>query len=189
MTSNTKDLKPFVSEITDEFPPAVEIFDQAIVELNGDNLKKSDSLFTYAKELDALRFRAPEIINDVIRELADGFDYNIAEIDSAFRNKSIDGIVGYELTVDHLHPNIEGYNLMAKEFYKMMDKLGYYYLYGMNWLDAKMRREEGIETIEWIAMAAVILALLSAMLLVVKKGGRSIGSLMIQKMKDWLNRW
>jgi hypothetical protein len=71
----------------------------------------------------------------------------------------------------------------------MMDKLGYYYLYGMNWLDAKMRREEAIETIEWIAMAAVILALLSAMLIVVKKGGRSIGSLMIQKMKDWLNRW
>ena len=72
---------------------------------------------------------------------------------------------------------------------KNMDKLGYYYLYGMNWLDAKMRREEAIETIEWIAMAAVILALLSAMLLVVKKGGRSIGSLMIQKMKDWLNKW
>jgi len=71
----------------------------------------------------------------------------------------------------------------------MMDKLSYYYLYGMNWLDAKMRREEGIETIEWIAMAAVILALLSAMLIVVKKGGRSIGSLMIQKMKDWLNKW
>ncbi len=71
----------------------------------------------------------------------------------------------------------------------MMDKLGYYYLYSMNWFDAKMRREEAIETIEWIAMAAVILALLSAMLLVVKKGGRSIGSLMIQKMKDWLNRW
>ncbi len=71
----------------------------------------------------------------------------------------------------------------------MMDKLGYYYLYGMNWLDAKMRREEAIETIEWIAMAAVILALLSAMLIVVKKGGRSIGSLMIQKMKSWLNKW
>jgi len=71
----------------------------------------------------------------------------------------------------------------------MMDKLGYYYLYGLNWLDAKMRREEAIETIEWIAMAAVILALLSAMLIVVKKGGRSIGSLMIQKMKDWLNKW
>ena len=70
-----------------------------------------------------------------------------------------------------------------------MHKLGYYYLYGMNWLDAKMSREEAIETIEWIAMAAVILALLSAMLMVVKKGGRSIGSLMIQKMKDWLNRW
>jgi len=70
-----------------------------------------------------------------------------------------------------------------------MNKLGYYYLYGMNWLDAKMSREEAIETIEWIAMAAVILALLGAMLMVVKKGGRSIGSLMMQKMKDWLNRW
>ena len=71
----------------------------------------------------------------------------------------------------------------------MMDKLGYYYLYGMNWLDAKMRREEAIETIEWIAMAAVILALLSAMLIVVKKGGRSVGQLMIDKMKSWLNKW
>ena len=71
----------------------------------------------------------------------------------------------------------------------MMDKLGYYYLYGMNWLDAKMRREEAIETIEWIAMAAVILALLSAMLIVVKKGGRSIGSIIIGNMQRWLRQW
>jgi hypothetical protein len=70
-----------------------------------------------------------------------------------------------------------------------MDKLTYYYLYGMNWLDDKMSREEAIETIEWIAMAAVILALLSAMLLVVRKGGRSLGSLMIERMRSWLRRW
>jgi hypothetical protein len=72
---------------------------------------------------------------------------------------------------------------------KMMDKLGYYYLYGMNWLDAKMRREEAIETIEWIAMAAVILALLGAIMTVFKKEGKSLGSLMIDRMKSWVKKW
>ena len=70
-----------------------------------------------------------------------------------------------------------------------MDKLTYYYLYGMNWLDAKMRREEAIETIEWIAMAAVILALLMAMLLVVRRGGRSIGSLILSRIQRWIRAW
>jgi tetratricopeptide (TPR) repeat protein len=123
LTSNTKDLKPFISEKTDELPGADEIYNKALEELKGGNSDKADSLFLYAKDLDALRFRAPEAMNDVIRELADGFDYSLAEIDSAFRINSKDGIVGYNLTVDHLHPNIDGYNLMAKEFFKMMDKL------------------------------------------------------------------
>ena len=118
-------MKPFVTEKTNNFPGANEIYEKAINELKIGNVRKADSLFIYAKELDALRFRAPEMMNSVIRELAEGFDYNVVEIDSAFRNNSKDGIVGNNLTVDHLHPNIEGYNLMAKEFFRMMDKLGY----------------------------------------------------------------
>jgi tetratricopeptide (TPR) repeat protein len=125
LTSNTKDLIPFISQKTEKLPGADEVFKLATAELEKGNLIKADSLFTYAKELDALRFRAPEMMNIVIRELADGFDCNVVEIDSAFRKNSKDGIVGYNLTVDHLHPNIEGYNLMAKEFFRMMDKLGH----------------------------------------------------------------
>jgi tetratricopeptide (TPR) repeat protein len=41
-------------------------------------------------------------------------------MDSLFRTHSPNGIVGYNLTVDHLHPNIDGYKLMAKAFFLKM---------------------------------------------------------------------
>lgn len=125
LTSNTKDFNPFISVKTDKLPAAIDIFNQANDELRSGNIHRADSLFTYSKDLDALRFRAPEMMNEVIRELGEEFDVKVVEIDSAFRMNSMDGIVGYNLTVDHLHPNIDGYNLMAVTFYKTMERLGY----------------------------------------------------------------
>ena len=46
----------------------------------------------------------------------------MVNIDSVFKSYSPGGIVGYNLTVDHLHPNIEGYRLIADEFYKALEK-------------------------------------------------------------------
>jgi len=125
LTSNTKDFNPFISEKTDKLPAANYIFNQATDELNSGNIRRADSLFTYAKDLDVLRFRAPEMMTKVIRELGAEFNVKVVEIDSAFRMNSKYGIVGYNLTVDHLHPNIDGYFLMAKKFYRTMDNLGY----------------------------------------------------------------
>jgi tetratricopeptide (TPR) repeat protein len=42
-----------------------------------------------------------------------------------FRAHSKYNIVGYNLTVDHLHPNIEGYGLIAKAFFRKMEALNY----------------------------------------------------------------
>jgi len=122
LISNVKDLKPFVSQKTENFPAAEEVFNEAKELLKQGNLKKAKELFIYAKDLDALRFRAPKQINDLIKELSKKYNYNFANIDSAFNAHSPNGIVGYNLTVDHLHPNIEGYRLIADEFYKSMVK-------------------------------------------------------------------
>jgi tetratricopeptide (TPR) repeat protein len=125
LISNVKDLKPFVSEKSENLPAAKDIFNQAEIELQNGNIVKAKELFIYAKDLDALRFRAPKQINKLIKELVEKYNYNLVNVDSAFDANSADGIVGYNLTVDHLHPNIEGYRLIADEFFKSMLKFNY----------------------------------------------------------------
>ena len=49
----------------------------------------------------------------------------VAQTDSIFNSASPDGIVGDNLIVDHLHPNVKGYQLMGKAFYDCMEKEGY----------------------------------------------------------------
>ncbi len=125
LTCNTKDLKPFVSVKTDNLPAAEEVFKNAQTELRNGNKEKAKELFLYAKELDALRFRAPQKINHLIKSLAVKYNIPFVDIDSAFIQKSPDQIVGYNLTVDHLHPNIEGYRLIGDEFFKVMKRYNY----------------------------------------------------------------
>lgn len=120
LTCNTKDLKPFVSVKTDKLPAAEDIFNAAQSEFRNGNNEKAKELFLYAKELDALRFRAPQKINDIIKSLSIKYKIPFVNIDSAFIQNSPDKIVGYNLTVDHLHPNIDGYRLIGDEFFKAM---------------------------------------------------------------------
>lgn len=125
LTCNTLDQQPFVSLKTENYPPAKEIFAKANQELLNGKISTADSLFTYAKELDALRFRAPEAINNIIREYSLEFNFPLVDIDSTLRSNSPYGIVGDNLMTDHLHPTLEGYQLMGKTFFESMKSNGY----------------------------------------------------------------
>lgn len=125
LTSNTLDLKPFYSIHTNEFPEADSIYYSGRLAYVDGKIAEADSLLTLAKELDALRFRAPQKINDVINNLGKEFEIVVIDIDSLFRAHSQNGIVGYNLIVDHLHPNIEGHSFIAKALYSKMKKLNY----------------------------------------------------------------
>jgi len=74
-----------------------------------------------AKELDALRFRAPDSINGVIRELCGKYG-NVHLVDSrgAFQAASEHGVIGNRLILEHVHPNLMGYALLSDVFYKAM---------------------------------------------------------------------
>ncbi len=85
-------------------------------------MQKADCLFRYAKDLDALRFRAPEEVNNVIRSLAAEKKLILADIDSAFRYLAPEGIIGNEFMTDHLHPTLEGYQKIGKIFFEGMMK-------------------------------------------------------------------
>lgn len=122
LTCNLRDQKPFVSVKAGKYPPADEVFNQATEELSKGNINNAKKLFLLAKEYDALRFRAPQKINDVISEIGNKFNIPVIDIDSVFRKLSPYELVGYNLTVDHLHPNIDGYRLIANAFYDEMKK-------------------------------------------------------------------
>jgi tetratricopeptide (TPR) repeat protein len=125
LTSNLKDQYPFISIKTEKFPSADEIFKHAKAELNSGNYVKADSLFRFAKDLDCLRFRAPEEMNRIIRSLSKEYDLPLVNADSAFASASPDGIVGNNLMTDHLHPKLQGYFLLGKLFFEKMKQYNY----------------------------------------------------------------
>lgn len=67
-----------------------------------------------ARDLDGLRFRASGDFQQVLLEVCRSEGVPVARVDSAFEAASPHGIVGKNLMLEHLHPNVEGYFLMAK---------------------------------------------------------------------------
>ena len=125
ITSNLKDQSPFISIETEKLPSANETYNLAKAELDSGNYTKADSLFRFAKDLDCLRFRAPEEINSVIRVLSKEYNLPLVNADSAFASVSPKGIVGNNLMTDHLHPTLQGYIILGKLFFEKMEQLNY----------------------------------------------------------------
>jgi len=125
LVSNVRHQKPFISAMTPGYQTADQVYEEAEKELRNSHFTEADSLFTLAKDLDALRFRAPEEMNKIIEDLGLEFHDAVVPIDSVFDSASPDGVVGDNLIVDHLHPNVTGYQLMGKAFYDRMEKEGY----------------------------------------------------------------
>ncbi|MBT8381400.1 MAG: hypothetical protein KJO59_03470 [Ignavibacteria bacterium] len=122
LVSNLKDQKPFVSVINSNYPSAEMIFEDAKTKLSVGEVDSAKHQFIFAKDLDALRFRAPEEINNVIIQLCKEFGYPVIRSDSIINSASGNGIVGDELMTDHLHPNVKGYQLIGNLFFSSMKK-------------------------------------------------------------------
>lgn len=122
LASNLKDQKPFISVQDKKYEPAEKIYEEAQQVYNLSHYKSADSLFRLAKDLDALRFRAPEEINNIIKNFGNEFNVPIVNVDSVFDAVSPNGIVGDNLMTDHLHPTLHGYQLIGKIYYDEMNK-------------------------------------------------------------------
>ena len=124
LACNLKDQYPFVSIRANGYPPADSVFMEAKAELAQGHLREADSLFRFAKDLDALRFRPPTALNGEIVALGKKFDDPVVNVDSAFDAASPDHIVGDNLMVDHLHPTLQGQELIGRLYYDEMEKIG-----------------------------------------------------------------
>ncbi len=122
LTSNLKDQPPFISLNEKENESADYYFQKAKDALQNGNTIEAKKLFIKAKELDALRFRAPEEMNGIIKKLSGKNNIPLVDFETAFSNLSKDNIVGNNLLVDHLHPTLHGYQIFGKLFYEAMEK-------------------------------------------------------------------
>ena len=122
LTSNLKDQPPFISLNDKEDESADHFFKKAKEALQEGNAVEAKKYFIRAKELDALRFRAPEEMNSIIEKLAASNNIPLIDFEKAFNALSKDGVAGNNLFVDHLHPTLHGYMVFGKLFYEAMEK-------------------------------------------------------------------
>ncbi|MBD0777845.1 hypothetical protein HPE56_08570 [Maribacter sp. ANRC-HE7] len=117
--SNLKDQAPFISDL-DSKENAEYFYTLAKESEKKHDFTQSLQFYTRAKDEDLLRFRAPEAINENIKALAKEFGTILVPVEEDFKSNSPHGIVGNELVLEHLHPNLKGYYLMSTSFYRSL---------------------------------------------------------------------
>jgi tetratricopeptide (TPR) repeat protein/lysophospholipase L1-like esterase len=116
LVSNIRDLPPFHSLQYEMYPRADSIFFDAKRLEAGHLFNKAKEEYIRAKDYDVIRFRASEDFNKTIEKLADSLGLYHISLKSLFEKYSPQGIIGKNLMTDHLHPNVDGYFLMAEGF-------------------------------------------------------------------------
>lgn len=127
LASNYKDQVPFVDvpdavDTQDQpLPLASSVFQEGQSLLVDGDANAAQTRFAYAKDLDGLKFRAPESINRIIREKTRSYEQvHYVPVYETFVEHSPNRIIGSELMLEHLHPNAKGYLLMGAIFAQTM---------------------------------------------------------------------
>lgn len=90
------------------------------------NRKIDDALaqFIKAKDLDQLRFRAPSEFNQVITTLSADEGVSLVDVEKLYRQESSSGIIDQHLMLEHVHPSLRGYFILAESFYEAIKNSG-----------------------------------------------------------------
>ena len=90
-------------------------------DLRGDSAR-AHAAYRSAKDRDQLRFRASESINEIIRQEAARHVAVVVETQRALEQHAPGGTVGRTLMLEHLHPNLDGYFIIADAFFDALQR-------------------------------------------------------------------
>jgi hypothetical protein len=122
IVSNERGLSPFISE-KDSSRSAMHFFNAGTKAYNESQFAIAKQDFDKAKEMDELRFRGPEAINDIIEKLPAQFPYvHLVDTKKLFEKYSPHGIIGSETILEHVHPTLYGYSIMSEAFFQAIQK-------------------------------------------------------------------
>ena len=127
IASNLADQAPFSSEAAESGSDisthnANVFYQQGQTLLAGGKYEKAREAFIKARDYDLLRFRAPSAMNDIIRELSMPKSVYFVDANQHLVDAAEDNIIGNDLMLEHLHPTIDGYFIIADSFYKALAK-------------------------------------------------------------------
>jgi lysophospholipase L1-like esterase len=125
VVSNVRDQPPFASVENATQPAANSVYAQAQQLEHEGKFDEARAAYYRAKDLDGVPFRAPEAINEAIHQVATEFNVPVVPMKSYFEAASPNGIIGANLMLEHLHPNIDGYFLMSDAFFDSMKRYGF----------------------------------------------------------------
>jgi lysophospholipase L1-like esterase len=80
--------------------------------------------FAWARDLDPLRFRAPAVFSSIAAVVAQEQSATLVPVRDRFVDASPHGLVGGTLLLEHVHPNLDGYFLLADAFFDAMVERG-----------------------------------------------------------------
>jgi tetratricopeptide (TPR) repeat protein len=130
LVSNLKDLEPFLGEgspvMADNInrENADHHFAQGTKLYQEGAYDEARNHFSLARDYDNLRFRAPSEFNEIITEVAGKEGAILVDVEESFQANSTNGIIGNDLLTEHVHPNIQGYFLIADACYDALYKSG-----------------------------------------------------------------
>lgn len=86
-------------------------------------IKEAADWYSKARDLDGLRFRAPSALNTIISQLCVKIPNTyLVDTKTRFESQATDHLIGKELILEHVHPNLWGYALLSDVFYEAMKK-------------------------------------------------------------------
>ena len=89
---------------------------------NAGQFEQAKTAYRRARDLDGLRFRASGELNNLIHLVGAETNTPVAQIEDDLETASPNGLIGKNFMLEHLHPNVEGYFLMAKALAETMQK-------------------------------------------------------------------
>jgi lysophospholipase L1-like esterase len=78
--------------------------------------------YVRAKDEDICPLRMLESMHQALQRVADQTCTPLIDIRQLFEAQAKDGILGHDQLIDHVHPRIEGHQLIAMEFFRYMER-------------------------------------------------------------------
>jgi tetratricopeptide (TPR) repeat protein len=115
--SNLADQPPFAAAANERAGGAGELFAAARSALAAGERERALALFTQARDLDVVRFRAPSALNAVVHDVVRVSGAHYVPAAESLAAGSAAGIPGADVFLEHVHPNQRGYSVIARAFF------------------------------------------------------------------------
>ncbi len=154
LASNERDQAPLAilaGVATEAAGTARTVFEAAQDAETAGDFKGARASYAWARDLDPLRFRAPAPFGAVVEQVGARRGARVVAVRNAFVANSPNGLVGANLMLEHVHPNLDGYFLLADAFFDALLAAGLPGRPEVTVSDAEARREVPVSDVDrWL---------------------------------------